>query len=303
MAGGETRWHNENVRRVWLLTLLCGCVGPGLLTDGSSVSVGTFTHGLLRHGARLAPKGEGYWIQPLWAARNSNYGTDELVEALQHVARRVHREYPGALLQIGDLSTKGGGDSVLHRSHENGRDADLIYYAVDGQGKPAPPAESMPRYGADLQARAPAPPEHGVVFGPFSPRSFDVARNWALVRALLEEPRVEVQYLFINEVLKQTLLEWARAHGEDPALVDRADALLHQPGDSAPHDDHLHVRIFCSTDDRPYGCSDRGPIRWWKKRYKYMPPIVSRATLDQLAGAMAQLVGAGRAWRLRGFVP
>jgi penicillin-insensitive murein endopeptidase len=141
----------------------------------------------------------------------------------------------------------------------------------------------MPRYGADLRAQPPGPQEHGVQFGPFSPRSFDVARNWALVRALLEEPRIEVQYLFINERLKQTLLDYARAHGEEPSLLDRADALLHQPGDSLPHDDHLHVRIFCSNDDRYFGCSDRGPIRWWKKRYKYMPPVVPRATIDMLA--------------------
>jgi penicillin-insensitive murein endopeptidase len=269
--------------RSWLFVLLCGCAGPGLFTDFSSVSVGTFTSGFLRHGARLPEKGEGYVILPLWLARNSNYGTDELVAAIERVARRVRREYPGALLQIGDLSIKGGGESVLHRSHQNGRDADLIYYAVDDKGRPAPPAESMPRYGSDLRARSPGPQEHGVVFGPFSPRSFDVARNWALVRALLEEPRIEVQYLFINERLKQMLLDYARANGEDPALLDRADALLHQPGDSLPHDDHLHLRIFCSTDDRPYGCSDRGPIRWWKKRYKYMPPVVTRAAFDALA--------------------
>jgi penicillin-insensitive murein DD-endopeptidase len=268
------------------LVWLCGCAVPGLLTDGTSVSVGTFTRGILRRGARLPAQGEGYVIPPLWQVRNSNFGTDELVGALQRVARRVRREYPGALLQIADLSQKGGGENVLHRSHHNGRDADLIYYAVDERGKPAPAADSMPRYGLDLRARPPGPQEHGVVFGPFTPRSFDVARNWALVRALLEDPRIEVQYLFINEALKQKLLEWARAHGEENSLIDRADALLHQPGDSLAHDDHLHVRIFCSQDDRPYGCNDRGPIRWWKKRYKYMPPVVPRATVDQLAATI-----------------
>jgi penicillin-insensitive murein endopeptidase len=283
------------------LLLLAGCAAPGLLTDGTSVSVGTFSHGILRHGAKLPVRGEGYLISPLWAARESSYGTDELVTAIEHAARRVHREYPGASLQIGDLSTKGGGDSVLHRSHENGRDADLIYYALDPNGRPAPPADSMPRYFGDLRAHAPGPQEHGVVFGPFSPRTFDVARNWALVRALLEETQIEVQYLFINERLKQRLLDWARAHGEDEALLDRAQALMKQPGDSAAHDDHLHVRIFCSADDRPFGCADRGPIRWWKKRYKYMPPAATRGSLDELTSALTQLV-AGRTWRISGFV-
>ena len=287
-----------------LLAIACaGCAAPGLLTDGTSVSVGSFAHGCLRHGARLPAKGEGYVIPPLWSVRNSNYATDELVEALAHVARRVRREYPGSQLGIGDLSQRGGGDSVLHRSHENGRDADLIYYAVDESGKPVAPADAMPRYPfGDLRARQPGPQEHGVVYGAFSPRVFDVRRNWALVRALLEEPRIEIQYLFIHEPLKQRLLEYARDQDEDPALLERADALLHQPGDSLPHDDHLHVRIFCSQDDRAYGCSDRGPIRWWKKRYKYMPPVAARGSVDDLAGALAQLVGA-RTWPLRGFLP
>ena len=63
----------KHTQRVRLLVLLaCGCAGPGLFTDFTSVSVGSFTSGLLRHGARLPEKGEGYLIQPLWLARNSN---------------------------------------------------------------------------------------------------------------------------------------------------------------------------------------------------------------------------------------
>src|SRR5262249_10918637 len=115
--------------------------------------------------------------------------------------------------------------------------------------------------------------------------------------------RIEIQYLFINNRLKERLLEYARAEGEDLSLIERAEALLHQPGDSLPHDDHLHVRIFCAQDDRPFGCSDRGPVRWWKERYKYMPPIMGRSSLDELTGALAQLLGGNRAWRLRGFIP
>jgi penicillin-insensitive murein endopeptidase len=269
-----------------------GCYGPGYFTDGSSASVGSFNHGLLRRGAHLAPRGEGYLVPPLWQARQSSYATDELVEAIAHAAARVSREYPGSILGIGDLSRRGGGDSVLHRSHENGRDADLIYYAVDDKGRPVLPADSMPRYPYwDGRARTPLPPEHGVVFGPFSPRWFDVRRNWAIVRALLEEPRIELQYLFINNRLRERLLAYAAEQGEDPALLERAEVILHQPGDSAPHDDHLHVRIFCAGDDRPFGCHDSGPVRWWKKRYKYMVPSVPRTPVDELAGALAQLIG------------
>ena len=282
---------------LWILPpLLAGCAGPGLFTDGSSASVGTFTSGLLRRGRPLPDEGEGLAVPKLWRERGARYGTDELVTAIQRAARRVQREYPGGQLGVGDLSLRGGGESTLHRSHENGRDADLIFFAVDDRERPLAPVEAMPRYlGAELRAHPPHPTE-GVTFGPFTPRRFDVRRNWALVRALLQDPHVEVQYLFCNSLLKERLLEHARSRGEDPDLIDRAAQLLHQPGDSLPHDDHLHLRIFCAGDDRPLGCADRGPVRWWKKRYKYLPPARLVDLADLLARLRANPFLAGRSF-------
>jgi len=260
---------------VLLVAVGAGCAARGLPGDGSSISVGNINAGILRRGRPLLGKGEGYVMPPLWDARGNRYGTDEMVLAIQRAARRVRREYPGGTLGVGDLSPRGGGESQFHRSHENGRDADLIFYAVDERDRPATPVSAMPRYNvADLRAYAPNPTP-GVNFSSFSPRRFDVRRNWALVRALLQDPYAEIQYLFCHEALKQRLLDHARAIGEDLDLVERAQEILHQPGDSLPHDDHLHVRLFCASDDRAYGCLDRGPVRWWKKRYKYMPPAQS----------------------------
>ena len=48
--------------------------------------------------------------------------------------------------------------------------------------------------------------------------------------------------------------------GEPPELIARARRALHQPGDSARHDDHMHVRVYCSEADRAYGCVDMGPM-------------------------------------------
>jgi penicillin-insensitive murein endopeptidase len=259
--------------RVVPLLALVSCFGPGLLTDGTSVSVGTFNRGVLRHSARLPDSGDGFTTPSLWLLRGARHTTDEFATALVRSARRVAREHPGALLGIADLSLRGGGDSELHRSHENGRDADLIWYAVDPRGRPVAPVNAMPRYDSQLQARPPRETP-GVSFSSFSPRRFDIRRNWALVRALLQEPAVEIQYLFCNQRLRQAMLEHAREIGEDDDLIEQAENLLRQPGDSLPHDDHLHVRIYCASSDRPLGCQDQGPVRWWKKRYKYMPPYV-----------------------------
>ncbi len=283
-----------------LLAALPSCAAVGLFTDGTSVSLGSYNHGRLRHGARLPQKGEGYLCPPLWQERKNNYATDELIKALRHAAARVRREYPGALLGIGDLSSRGGGRSIFHHSHENGRDADLIYYAVDEHGRAVAPVSAMPRYLiAEGQAKAPSPSQHGASFSDFSPRWFDLRRNWALVRALLEEPSIEIQYLFIHNRLRDRLLAYAQSQGESADLIDRARELMRQPRDSLPHDDHLHVRIFCAPGDRALGCVDRGPLWWLKKHYKYMLPRSAERALDEVVDRLTAVIAAlpcARVW-------
>jgi penicillin-insensitive murein endopeptidase len=129
----------------------------------------------------------------------------------------------------------------------------------------------MLRYGADGRAVAGSPPEPRLrIREPVPDAWLDVRRTWALVRALLEDASVEVQWLFIDQPLGQLLLREAAASSADPALVARAAVLLHAPTDSQAHDDHMHVRVYCDVADRPFGCVDRGPQRWWKKHWKYM---------------------------------
>jgi murein endopeptidase len=83
---------------------------------------------------------------------------------------------------------------------------------------------------------------------------FDVARNWAVVAALLTSDRAEVQWIFVAEHLKRLLLEGARAAGARPALVARARQVLRQPG-AKSHWDHFHVRVRCPSDGGP-ACRD-----------------------------------------------
>ena len=248
-----------------------GCVGPGMLTDGTSLAGGTFNTGYLRRGRQLPQAGDGFVIPSLWQERGANLGTDELVTAIMRAAKRVAKEHPGGVLGVADLSLPGGGESTLHRSHQNGHDADLIWYALEETGRPAAPVDSMPTYGKGLWS---GPPHEtpGVTFGPCSRRRFDTRRNWALVRALLQDPAITVQFLFVHVRLKNALLDHARRIRENEDLIDLANAVLRQPGDSLPHDDHLHLRIYCAPSDRALGCRDSGPLRFWRKPYKYMPP-------------------------------
>jgi penicillin-insensitive murein DD-endopeptidase len=241
-----------------------GCAAAGTVHDGTSVSWGRHNSGRLLNPARLPIEGDGYRIPPTWAVRGMNHGTDELVSLVVRAARRVEAELPGSTLFVGNLSPARGGPSRWHRSHQSGRDVDLMFFALDEQGRPAGPPDAMYVFGPDgwtLETARGRP----------QPRlQFDAARNWLLVRALLEDPLVEVQYLFISEGLRDLLVEHAIAIGEPPHMVHWARSVLHQPTDSLPHDDHLHVRILCPPSDRVLGCRDVGPLRWLKKGYKYL---------------------------------
>jgi penicillin-insensitive murein endopeptidase len=91
-----------------------------------------------------------------------------------------------------------------------------------------------------------------------------------------------VQFLFISRPLEALIVDYARARGEPLELIYRAQTVMLQPGDSLPHDDHLHVRIACSPEEIRGGCSGGGPYWEW------LPPlpsaeVLTTAELDAIA--------------------
>lgn len=279
-----------------LTTLACSaCVGPGMLTDGTAVAVGTHSRGALRHGVTLPQSGDGYVIPRRWRERQRNYGTDELVQLLVRTARRVQRELPGGILGVADLSASGGGSTPEHRSHHNGRDVDLIFYLTDLKGKSLVP-DAMLYF--DKQGLTAEPKDKAQAYEPDQAsagaakqerKRLDVPRNWAMVRALITDPKVPVQWIFVGRPIIRLLLNHARKIKEPEALIARASTLMHQPSDSLSHMDHYHIRIYCSLADRRMGCIDRGPERWFKKDLKYtdepprnvdVPPALANLKLN-----------------------
>jgi penicillin-insensitive murein endopeptidase len=182
--------------------------------------------------AWLPRHGEGYLIPDTWAERGLRYGTPELVGLVERAARAVVEDEPGAVLFVADMSLKSGAWTQWHRSHRNGCDVDLIFFAVDDEGRPAPAPDHMVSFDGD-----------GVAWRDGQRLHFDSARNWALVRALLTDPDAQVTRIFIATPLRARLLDYAVWTGEPPGLVARAAEVLGQPGDSEAHDDHMHVRI------------------------------------------------------------
>jgi murein endopeptidase len=216
--------------------------GEQPVPHAQGLSVGRASNGHLL-GARALEPTEAIRLLPRRHERRClNWGTPRLVSALRRAAEAVRQALPDSPpLGVGDLSkARGGPIPPYSRSHQSGRDADLAFYQLDEQGQPVPAEDLL-----SFDARGLADKGR---------RRFDAQRNWLLVRALLEDREVEVQWMFISRPLRQLLLEEARRRKEPAHLIKRAEQVLHQPTDSRPHDDHFHVRIRCTPEERASGC-------------------------------------------------
>jgi penicillin-insensitive murein DD-endopeptidase len=262
---------------VTVATALPACAPLGVISDGTSVSGGQPNRGWLLDGRRLADEGEGFFAPPTWKARGLRYGSDEMIALLSGAARQISVANAPIRLGVADISHDGGGPAYAHhRSHQNGRDADLLLYMLDAAGRP-------------YQSHVMTPVDAAGLATDGSRHRLDVARTWQLVRALVTSAERNVQYMFLDEPLIQLLLDHARAIDEPPWLLDLARQALLEPN-GAPHPDHLHVRIYCAPTDLSIGCQELGNLALLDKR------LADRARWNPIAALLVNrlpAVGAG----------
>ncbi|PJB47149.1 MAG: hypothetical protein CO108_04595 [Deltaproteobacteria bacterium CG_4_9_14_3_um_filter_63_12] len=215
-------------------------------------SVGSTSTGELLNGV-LLDRGAAVAVLPTHTHKNASYGAENLAQILDDAAAKVAEAYPGSVVYIGDGSSQDGGSGRGHKSHRCGRDVDVAFFTTNADGAPTELGK-FARFDAEGKCCDGA-------------TRFDEARNWALVRALLEHPSQEVQYIFVYDPLRVKLLEYAAAHGASELLLEQASKTLRQPSDSAIHDDHFHLRVLCSARDRVEGCLNRGPIWSWSQAH------------------------------------
>jgi len=217
-----------------------------------STSLGKTNDGKLIGAVQLTPKGAGYTVLSSAVGRHTNFGTQELIDVVTHATGAVREAFPGSVLGVGNLGFESGQKIPWSVSHQAGRDGDIGMYATSLDGKPL---VAMPFHAFDAD---------GLATGPGGRRvKFDLPRNLALLVALAEDREARVQYVFVAAWLKDKLLAEARKAGIKSETIGRLSELLHQPTDSNPHADHFHVRLFCTVEDRLYGCLNKGPVRAW----------------------------------------
>ncbi len=194
-------------------------------------SMGFANLGTLQNGIQL-PETSTVRYMP---GRPHHHGTEELIGLVNRAAAAVNRETPGKLT-VGDMSDHDGGPIGHHASHQSGRDVDIGFYVTDSRGRPAEAddyisfnGQGRPMAGGNLR--------------------FDVARNWALINALITDPSVGIDHIFVSTPLRALLINHARAIHARPMAIVRAQLVLHQPRHALPHSNHFHVRIDCPPGD------------------------------------------------------
>ena len=218
------------------------------------LSIGTCEDGSLQGGVELSPATPGLMLLRIVRQRGTNWGTQRLVDYLARTAERLQKDpgHAGIPLRVGNLSGEHGGPMRWSHSHRAGRDVDLAFFAIgERSGKPRAPDRYL-YFNEEGKARW---RRHRYLF--------DVARNWALVKTLLTDPSVHVARIYIAEPLRRLMLDHGREQGDAEWLLQRAGHVLSEPSHAGKHNDHMHVRIYCSKAEVLAGCVDDAPPWPW----------------------------------------
>jgi penicillin-insensitive murein DD-endopeptidase len=249
-----------------------------------STSLGSPTNGRVVGAVALPLEGPGFRYNDR-RSRDARYGVVEVVRAITRAAFQVQRELPGSELVVNDIGLVEGGKISHHGSHRAGRDADVLFYLLDDREQPiASVGAPLDPSGVGHDYKDLSSPEDDVRV------HLDVARTFRFVRALLEDPEASVQRIFVVEHVRAMLLAEADRSHAPQALIARLSDVTCQP--SYPHDDHLHVRWFCSPEDLRQGCEDAAPLYPWRedelRALGVTPVLAKRARSEDPAPVVTQ---------------
>jgi hypothetical protein len=193
-------------------------------------SVGAPWAGRLQHATELPPS-DSYFIRRPGRA----FGTETTVAFVERAIAETFDAFPDThVLAIGDLSAPSGGQITEHRSHQSGRDVDVGLFYLE---QPA-------RYPAS--------------FVPAGDDNLDCAATFKLLESFLASTNDDggVQVIFLDFDVQGALYAWAQDQGISERRLERIFQYPHGYGASEGlvrhepnHDDHMHVRFKCPSDD------------------------------------------------------
>jgi penicillin-insensitive murein endopeptidase len=276
------------------------------LSGEVSTSIGLPAEGRLKGAVAFPKQAPGVRLNPRRLNPESYYATVETVQAILKAAAVVQGELsspPGCELTVNDLGFAEGGPISHHGSHQAGRDLDVLFYLLDLEGNPRP-AKGVPlnTKGRGTDYDDLADPSDDV------PVKLDVRRTWRFLQALAEDEQSLIQRIFVAEHIRTLLMDHATKIRAPRAARELVGHLTCQPG--TPHDDHLHLRFFCSPDDLGLGCRDMPPIYPWHRQRLAelgLEPVIgrpspSRPRAKTVSAAQASAKASPMHWKVTAFL-
>ncbi len=188
-------------------------------------SVGAPNRGKLLRGLPF-PEGDAWRLRE---RRARVYGSTVMVRSMLMAFEAYAHAFPDApAIRLGDLSDRNGGRLSPHVSHRTGRDVDIGYILR--------PESRTDRYWQNAKED-----------------SFDVEKNWYLVKALIETGRV--QQIFMSARLQRLLIPLAERELSDEQMARYFRKANPDPRSSSiikhwrGHLDHMHVRFSCEPEN------------------------------------------------------
>lgn len=259
------------------------------LPGSYSTSIGGPSSGRIEGSVPLPDEGPGY-VHNAKRPYGARFGTVELVQSIVRAAANVAQKVPDSLLVVNDLGLQEGGPIHEHGSHQSGRDVDILFYSVDARGKPiASVGVPIDPSGAGIDFKDLRDPRDD------QPVRLDARRTWRFVAELIDVADVNLQRIFIVEHVRTMLLEEAARVKAPKKVVQRFADITCQP--ETPHDDHMHVRLFCTPEDMKHGCLDSPPV------YPFRITSLAQLGLSPLMASLQQTIAERRARRARTTTP
>lgn len=221
---------------------------PGEGYEDGSRSVGTVTEGYLIDATQIPTDNPRLKFLEVQAQRRLFFTSTEMRTLVEKASDYVEEVLPGTPIYLGNFGALGGGDIPYSVSHNSGRDADIAFHTLAPSGNVWVP-KSFIEFAENGTWTDPT--TQGVY-------RFDVPRNWAVIEGLLAHHKGQLQAIFVSNGLRRLLLDHAARMGVRASVRQEASMLLAQPSGSLPHNDHFHIRLFCSARDVSAGCQDTG---------------------------------------------
>lgn len=208
-------------KRIFLLTLIISII---TFSCFASEPVGYYSDGKLVNSASIYVYKKSHFVK-LYRARGQNYGTKEIHLALSGLADHMKRLYPSVeKMQIGDISSFYGGKIYRHTSHQNGLDADVVYYRTNEFQQPV----DFPDWMEDF------------VKNDKLSNNFHIARNWQAFKYLVNNH--SIGRIFVDGVIRDRICSYTKIIGE---YHRESEVLRRIRPENVLHKNHFHFRLKC----------------------------------------------------------